>query len=551
MSTPVLPSTDTKRRALIIGNGSYTNLSSLSYSINDAQDLGEKLRMMQFDVTIGTNLVYDQMETIVDEFLNIICEKDIVIFFYAGHGVQWKNQNYLLPTNDDELTSNDMLQYHATNAGKLLQQIIARDPSTVVFLLDGSYNRDTSQSALKSVGLCNISAPMGSFVVFACGIGKTTEDMSNNDRNGIFTEHILKHIAESNRTIEEIMTRVCNDIATETNEVQVPFCINSLRHGQIYLNIQHRKASLCPNDIHPNAKWIQNGVTVAGGNGSGTDTNQLLNSWGLYVDDDQSILIADQLNHRIIEWECGATNGGHVIAGGNGQGDGAHQLNCPTDVIVDNDSDSLIICDRDNQRVVRWPRRNGRRGETIISNIDCVCLTMDNNGYIYLSDDHKHEIRRYRIGESQGIRVAGGNGCGNRLDQFNEPRYIFVDQNHSVYVSDSANHRVMKWIEGSTQGIIVAGGQGKGNDLIQLLFPQGIVVDQTGAVYVADGGNHRIVRWSNGATQGHVIVGGNGRGEKSTQFNWPFGLSFDRCGNLYVIDLYNHRVQRFQVDIHS
>ncbi|CAF3835212.1 unnamed protein product, partial [Rotaria sp. Silwood1] len=212
-------------------------------------------------------------------------------------------------------------------------------------------------------------------------------------------------------------------------------------------------------NIHPNVRWQQNGITVAGGNRQGNGINQLSNPWGLYVDDDQTIYIADQSNHRIVEWERGATSG-QVIAGGNGQGSGDHQLSYPQDVIIDKERDSLIICDYLNGRVVRWPRRNGTSGETIISNIYCWGLTMDENGSLYVTDVGEDEVRRYRKGESQGTVVAGGNGSGNRLDQLSFPQYVFVDRDHSVYVSDRDNHRVMKWMEGAKQGIVVAGGQG-------------------------------------------------------------------------------------------
>ncbi|CAF3546230.1 unnamed protein product, partial [Rotaria sp. Silwood2] len=126
--------------------------------------------------------------------------------------------------------------------------------------------------------------------------------------------------------------------------------------------------------------------------------------------------VADTWNHRIVEWKWSATNG-QVVADGNGQGCGTHHLYSPTDVIVDKERDSLIICDRSNRRVVRWPRRNGTSGETIISNIACWGLTIDENGSLYVTDFGKHEVRRYRRGESQGTVVAGGNGSGNRLDQ--------------------------------------------------------------------------------------------------------------------------------------
>ncbi|CAF1352644.1 unnamed protein product, partial [Didymodactylos carnosus] len=169
-------------------------------------------------------------------------------------------------------------------------------------------------------------------------------------------------------------------------------------------------------DIHPNARWQQNGLTVAGGNGYGNGINQLYYPCGLYVDDDdRTIYIADRANHRIVEWKRGATSG-QVVAGGNGQGNETHQLSYPFDVIVDKEKDSLLICDSSNNRVVRWPRRNGTSGETIISNIHCGGLTMDENGSLYVVDDRKHEVRRYRRGESQGIVVAGGNGSENRLE---------------------------------------------------------------------------------------------------------------------------------------
>ncbi|CAF4313720.1 unnamed protein product, partial [Rotaria magnacalcarata] len=62
--------------------------------------------------------------------------------------------------------------------------------------------------------------------------------------------------------------------------------------------------------------WKQNGLTVAGGNGQGNGINQLSNPCGLYVDDDQTVYVADRDNHRIVEWKSGATSG-QVVAGGN------------------------------------------------------------------------------------------------------------------------------------------------------------------------------------------------------------------------------------------
>ncbi len=300
-------------------------------------------------------------------------------------------------------------------------------------------------------------------------------------------------------------------------------------------------------NIHPKAKWQENGVTVAGGSGQGDGSNQLSNPGGLCVDDDQTVYVADQLNHRIVEWKSGATSG-QVVAGGNGEGSEAHQLSNPRDVIVDKERDSLIVCDSSNRRVVRWPRRNGTSGETIISNISCVGFTMDESGSLYLTDVEKDEVRRYRRGESEGTVVAGGNGNGSLLDQLSNPHYVFVDRDHTVYVSDYNNHRVMKWVEGSKQGIVVAGGQGEGNGRTQVSYPNGVVVDELGTVYVAEEQNDRIIRWVKGATHGSIILGGNDEEGQSNQLSRPDGLSFDRHGNLYVSDWGNARVQKFNIE---
>ncbi|CAF3425555.1 unnamed protein product [Rotaria socialis] len=155
---------------------------------------------------------------------------------------------------------------------------------------------------------------------------------------------------------------------------------------------------LCPLitiNIPANAKWKQSGVTVAGGNEDGGATNQLYWPCGLFVDDDQTVVIADSGNHRIMQWKNDDTTNGQVVAGGNAQGNRLHQLNNPSDVLIDKETDSLIICDYGNQRVVRWSLRSGTtQGEILIDKINCYGLTMDEQRYLYISDDRKHEASR-------------------------------------------------------------------------------------------------------------------------------------------------------------
>ncbi|CAF1032517.1 unnamed protein product [Rotaria sordida] len=309
-----------------------------------------------------------------------------------------------------------------------------------------------------------------------------------------------------------------NTVAAAASTNTVNTGINSITKKISAVKTSAPATKVIPN-IPVDARWVQNGMTAAGGHGWGHATNQLKYPYGLFVDDDQTMVIADYDNHRIIQWKMDDTNG-QVVAGGNGRGNRLDQLNNPTDVLIDKETNSLIICDLGNRRVVRWSRRSGTtQREILLDNIACRGLAMDDQRYLYISDYDKDEVRRYQIGDKNGTIVAGGNGSGDSLNQLHEPTYIFVDQQQNIYVSEYENHRVMKWNKGAKEGIVVAGGQGEGNALTQLWYPNGLFVDTLGTLYVADSGNHRLMCWRKGAKQGTVIVGGNGKGAGANQFN--------------------------------
>ncbi len=272
----------------------------------------------------------------------------------------------------------------------------------------------------------------------------------------------------------------------------------------------------------------QNGITIDGGNGQGSQLSEF--SWPKYI-----LIDDDNQYFYVLEKSCSW-----------GKNSPGNQSNQPMDIILDQSNDSFIISDWENRRVVQWPRKNGKSGQTIISNVDCYRLAMDSNGDIYISEAEENRAKRWNIQDKSRIIVAGENRRG---DQLNHLTYIFVDHNHSIYVSDNENHRVVKWIKDAEEGIIVASGNGKGNELTQLSHPMGIVVDQMGILYVADSHNNRIMCWPEGSNEGFIIAGGNGKGKGPDQFHCPVGLSFDRQGNLYVVDSDNGRIQRFDLNL--
>lgn len=299
-------------------------------------------------------------------------------------------------------------------------------------------------------------------------------------------------------------------------------------------------------DFDLDIPWGTSAATVVGNNlGGGLD--RLSNPHGFCLDEnDQVIYIADTGNNRIIQWRLNERSA-RVVAGGNGRGSHTNQLNEPTDVALDRETNALIIADHGNRRVLRWSLDNGTRGQVIISDIGCVGVKIHPDGTLYVADCQNHEVIRLERGTNRRTIAVGGNGSGHRANQLHAPTYLFVDLDHTVYVSDTKNHRVMKWSLDSTKGTVVAGGNGEGGDSRQLSLPVGVAVDHLGRVYVTDHGNSRVMRWCEGSNEGTVVAAGNGQGQQANQLRSPEGMCFDNQGNIYVADCRNGRIQKFNI----
>ena len=170
--------------------------------------------------------------------------------------------------------------------------------------------------------------------------------------------------------------------------------------------------------------------------------------------------MADLVNQRIQKFPPNSTmdTPGITVAGGNGKGSGAHQLNNPNGVFVDAEG-AIFIADTENDRVQKW-----------------------------------------NIGASFGTTVAGGNGRGSSDNQLSAPWNLFIRSDGTIYVADTFNHRIQKFQSNSTSvtdGFTVAGGAmfGNGSDLHQLNFPTSVQVDAAGTVYACDSGNDRIQKF--------------------------------------------------------
>ncbi|CAF1574666.1 unnamed protein product [Adineta steineri] len=94
--------------------------------------------------------------------------------------------------------------------------------------------------------------------------------------------------------------------------------------------------------------------------------------------------------------------------------------------------------------------------------------------------------------------------------------------------------------------MVFAGGSDQGNKFNQLNEPRNIFIDKDCSLYVSDEKNHRVMKWKKDAKVGEIVVGGNGFGTQSNQLNSPIGLSFNNEENLYVVNNGNDRIEKYE-----
>jgi uncharacterized caspase-like protein len=231
-----------RKLALIIGNNDYSD-KPLINCVNDATSLAEVLRRVEnCQVELKTNLKSEDMYTCIQDFTASIKHNDFIIFFFAGHGIQWGDQNFLLPCDNSKINSGNDIQRYAINAQMIVNGMAEMDPHIVLFLLDccRSYCMPLKTSDARATdqqvgGLQQMKAPRQTLIAFACAAGEVVSDLSSTSSNGLFTKYLIKHLTTPGVHIETILLRVSKDVVTETNDSQRPLRVSNLISEETYL----------------------------------------------------------------------------------------------------------------------------------------------------------------------------------------------------------------------------------------------------------------------------------------------------------------------------
>jgi hypothetical protein len=208
--------------ALVIGNGSYRNLSRLANPVNDANDMAAALQSMGFVVDKLIDASQEQMDSAVIRLKNrlSVSTNTYGFIFYAGHGVQSNGENFLIPV-DANIPGENSLRSRAVSVQVMLDELNDARNELNVMVLDACRDNPFGWARSGNRGLTVIqNQPADSIIVYATSAGSTAADGTG--RNGLFTSQLLKNLTTRGLEISEMFRRTGADVRAVSNGQQVP-----------------------------------------------------------------------------------------------------------------------------------------------------------------------------------------------------------------------------------------------------------------------------------------------------------------------------------------
>ncbi|MCM2327315.1 MAG: caspase family protein [Lysobacter sp.] len=227
------------RVALLIGNNAYPS-APLRNAVNDARDLGAALREMGFKTIVKENTSRAQMIAALQEFGKSLDGAEAALFFYAGHAMQFKERNYLIPI-DAVMGSEDDVTFFSVEVSQVFDRMERARTRFNFVILDACRDnpfRDTFK--VSATGLAQMGGPSGTLIAYATAPGATAADGFG--RNGIYTGHILQNIKVPDMPVEVLFRKVREGVERDTKRLQTPWELSSIK-GDFVFNATGRPAA--------------------------------------------------------------------------------------------------------------------------------------------------------------------------------------------------------------------------------------------------------------------------------------------------------------------
>jgi peptidoglycan hydrolase-like protein with peptidoglycan-binding domain len=228
-------SADGRRLALVIGSSAYEAAGNLPNAVSDARQFGAFLSGQGFDTDIVTDADRREMADAVSRFARKIGAEDTALFYFAGHGMQLRGENYLVGT--DARLANEFDVAAETLALTDVIGAIEKKAKVALFFLDACRNNPLAdrlnqeiEGATRSIatrGLAPVETESaGTMVAFAAAPGQVALD--GRGKNSPFTTALIGHLAGPGLEIGTAFKRVIRDVRKATDGKQSPQILSSL-----------------------------------------------------------------------------------------------------------------------------------------------------------------------------------------------------------------------------------------------------------------------------------------------------------------------------------
>jgi uncharacterized caspase-like protein len=217
------------KRALVVGNDSYKSVQPLVNARADAEAVGNSLKALGYQVTIQLDLDEKSFKRSLRDFKESIRGGDEAVFFFAGHGVQIGSANYLLPT-DIQSDSEEQVRDESIALQRVLDDFSEQKARFSLAMIDACRDNPfkTSTRRIGTRGLALTQAANGQMVIFSAGSGQQALDKlgpKDVEPNGLFTRVFLKEMSKPGVPIDRVMKNVrsqVHDMARSVGHDQVP-----------------------------------------------------------------------------------------------------------------------------------------------------------------------------------------------------------------------------------------------------------------------------------------------------------------------------------------
>ena len=221
------------RIALLIGNSAYRE-SPLRNPVNDVRAMAQRFKELGFTVLAHENATKRTMEAAIIEFGRRLAEGGVGAFYYAGHGLQVRGRNYLVPV-DADIEDEASTRVAAVDVELLLEQMNEAKNRINMVILDACRNNPFERRMRgASRGLAAVDAARGTLVAYATAPGSVAAD--GDGKNGLYTEELLEALREPGLKIEEVFKRVRINVTRRSKGAQTPWESSSLT-GDLVVNV--------------------------------------------------------------------------------------------------------------------------------------------------------------------------------------------------------------------------------------------------------------------------------------------------------------------------